>query len=81
MAVEEKKILLDRKKFLKGAGASLAGLALMGGVGSLLAGCDQGGAAAPTGSESAPSWPVAYEKLDPDKAEQLAYDSYQAGHG
>ena len=80
MAVEEKKILLDRKKFLKGAGASIAGLALMGGVGSLLSGCAEE-TQAPAGDASAPSWPVAYKKMDADKAEQLAYDSYQAGHG
>lgn len=77
---EEKKILIDRKKFLKGAGASLAGIALMGGVGSLLTGCAEE-AQAPAGNSIAPSWPLEYKKLDPDQAEQIAYDSYRSGHG
>ena len=78
MAVEEKKSMLDRKKFLLSAGAvCLAGVAITSGAGSLLSGCSQ---AAPAGSGAA-SWPVAYKKLDPDKAEKDAYDSYQAGHG
>ncbi len=80
MAAEEKKIILNRKKFIKSTGISLAGFALLGGVGSLLSGCTQE-QAAPAGNSSAPSWPIEYKKLDADKAEQLAYDSYQAGHG
>lgn len=75
---EEKQVKLSRKKFIAGTGASLAGLALAGGVGSLLAGCAEQDVAAP---EGAPSYPFAYEKLDLDEVAQRAYDSYKDGNG
>ncbi len=76
---EEKQVRLSRKKFIAGTGASLAGLALAGGVGSLLAGCaPEQDVAAP---EGAPSYPFAYEKLDLDEVAQRAYDSYKDGNG
>jgi hypothetical protein len=77
---------LSRRKFLRGAGTSLAGLALAGGVGLLLPGCSQQPApppAQPAAAEppKAPEWPFTYTKLDPDKALKLAYDSYQDDNG
>jgi len=76
---EEKQVKLSRKKFIAGTGASLAGLALAGSVGSLLVGCAQEQeVAAP---EGAPPYPFAYEKLDLDEVAQRAYDSYKDGNG
>ena len=78
---------LSRRKFLRGAGTSLAGLALAGGVGILLPGCSQQPATPPAQPAAAaeptkaPEWPFTYTKLDPDKAAKLAYDSYQADNG
>lgn len=76
---ENNKVNLSRKKFIAGTGASLAGLVLAGGMGSLLAGCAQEEqVAAP---EGAPAYPFEYAKIDPDKAAELAYESYKAGNG
>lgn len=90
---EEKKILLSRKKFITGTGASIAGLMLAGGLGSLMAGCappeeevvDPGNnnndIVVPDNDIQTPSWPFQYVKIDPAKAEELAYESYKAGNG
>ncbi len=77
----EKKIL-TREQFIKG---SLAGLVLAGGAGSLLAGCSETAQSDPTNDNNseiaAAAWPFTYKKLDPDKAEELAFQSYMDGNG
>ncbi len=81
---KEKKIL-TREQFIKG---SIAGLVLAGGAGSLLVGCsetaesDSPPANNDNNSEiAAAAWPFTYQKLDPNKAEELAYQSYLDGNG
>ncbi len=74
----------SRKQFIKGAGITLAGIALTGGS-LVLAGCNDD-AAAPSANNGnsqieKPSWPFNYVRLDPDKAAQVAYDSYKDGSG
>ena len=83
---EKKTKDVSRRKFLVGAGASLAGMALMGGVSGLLTGCEAEEPAAnqPNNSEAPPvsnneappAWPVQYVKLDPDKAAEKGYQAY-----
>lgn len=73
---EEK--VLSRRKLLRGAGYSLAGLTLAGTVGAFFSGCsDSPTAAEPVNPKlNSPTWPLAYVKLDPDVAEKRAYDAY-----
>ncbi|MDO9574420.1 MAG: hypothetical protein Q7I94_05435 [Candidatus Contubernalis sp.] len=82
----EKKIL-TREQFIKG---SIAGLVLAGGAGSLLVGCSETAESdsPPANNDNnnnseiaAAAWPFTYKKLDPDKAEELAFQSYQDGNG
>ncbi|MBS4022155.1 MAG: hypothetical protein KGZ79_07000 [Dethiobacter sp.] len=71
---------LTRRKFLHGAGTSLAGLALAGSVGLLLPGCTKQATPAPVAAPDpvigVPQWPLSYVKLDPAAAEKKAYDAY-----
>ena len=62
---------MSRKDFLKGMGTSLAGVAVVGGLGGVLTGC-----ASETGEASAVPHPLPYKKLDPAKAEERAYNTY-----
>ncbi|WP_243136933.1 hypothetical protein [Alkaliphilus serpentinus] len=82
MTTEKKDKQISRKDFLKGVGTSIAGVTLMGGVGSLLTACTDK-AAAPSTSATAekPQWPFTYAKLDAEKAGQKAYDAYKTGAG
>lgn len=70
---------ISRKDFIKGMGVSLAGVAVAGGLGSLLTGC------APTASVSSstekPVWPFKYKKLDPAKAEERGFNAYKEKGG
>jgi hypothetical protein len=80
---EEKVKELSRRKFLHGAGASVAGLALAGTVGMMLSGCtkSEGSAAPPAAAPTeiaVAEWPYTYKKLDPDVAAQKGYDGYKA---
>jgi len=80
---EEKKRLLTRQQFLKGAGASLAGVTLLGGL-TMLGGCEPEEVATPTNNNNdvgTPSFPFNYVKIDPDKAAEVAYNSYKDGNG
>lgn len=72
--------VLSRRKLLKSAGYSLAGLTLAGTVGALVSGCSQQPAAsepAPAEATTTPQWPFTYAKLDPSVAEKKAYDAYK----
>ncbi len=77
---------MSRKKFIKGAGSTVAGVALLGGVGSLLTGCGENGngnGAAKEGDSNieVPEHPFEYKPLDPDKVAERAYDAYMHGVG
>lgn len=80
MTTEKKDKQISRKDFLKGVGTSIAGVTLLGGVGSLLTGCSDQNAQANASTEK-PEWPFKYTKLDADKAAQRAYDAYKTGAG
>ena len=69
--MEEKQ--MSRKKFLKGVGTTVAGVAVAGTIGSVLAGCST---EASTDVEKA-EWPFAYQVMDPAKAEERAYLGYK----
>lgn len=63
---------LSRKDFMKTAGKSVAGVAVMGTLGGVLTGCSSKEVSA---SEAAP-YPFEYKKLDPDVARERAYNGY-----
>ena len=82
MGVKEKE--LSRRRFIKSAGATLAVTALSTGVGGLLTGCSKPEEETTGGANGQPvevTWPLGYKPLDPDKAEEMAYNSYKAGNG
>jgi hypothetical protein len=78
MAECEEKIL-SRRKLLRNAGVSLAGITLASSMG-LLSGCSNQAAPVPAPTEPAevsiPEWPLSYVKLDSAVAEKRAYDAY-----
>jgi hypothetical protein len=76
---------MSRADFLKGMGKSVAGITLVGGMSTLLAGCENE-AAAPADTnagtpEGSPEWPFEYVEVDIDKAEQKAYEAYMQQGG
>lgn len=79
MAQCEEKIL-SRRKLLRNAGVSLAGITLAGSLG-LLSGCSNQTAPVPATTDpsevSKPEWPLRYVKLDPSVSEKMAYDAYK----
>lgn len=72
---EQKQI--SRKDFLKGVGASVAGVAVAGSMGGLLTACGGASASVDTSSIEAAEWPLKYVELDPDKVSARAYDAYK----
>ncbi|WP_041367125.1 hypothetical protein [Natranaerobius thermophilus] len=74
---------ISRKKFLKGAGTTVAGVALLGGFGSLMTGCAEDGERAAADSQDSkievPEHPFEYQPLDPDKVAERAYHAYFEG--
>ena len=75
--------ILSRRKILRNAGVSLAGITLASSMG-LLSGCSNQAAPVPvpaTAAEPAevpiPEWPLSYVKLDPAVAEERAYAAYK----
>ncbi len=71
---EEKKAELSRRKFLRGAGASVAGLAAVGGMGLFA------NKVISPGEAQAAQPPFKYAKLDPNKAAEMAFQAYM-DHG
>ena len=74
---------VSRKQFLKGAATTAAGITLVGGLGSILTGCepDGTGEAAENGEIETPEHPYPFEKLDPDAVADRAFDGYKEGIG
>jgi hypothetical protein len=70
---KENKNSLSRRKFLRGAGASVAGLAVVGSAGLLMK-----NSAIATQSPTPGALP--YIKIDPDKAAERAYQAYFKGN-
>lgn len=71
---------ITRKDFLKTAGSSIAGVAMVGAMGGLLTGCSTSSAG---DAMTPPSWPYKYKKLDVDQVKERTYDAYknQGGWG
>ncbi len=67
---EEKQNELSRRKFLRGAGASVAGLAAAGGMGLFA------NKVISPGEASAAQPPFKYVKLDPNRAAEMAFSAY-----
>ncbi len=69
---EEIRSSLSRRNFLRGAGVSVAGLAVVGSAGLLMH--NSGIATASTAPATLP-----YKKIDPDMAMAAAYEGYSKG--
>lgn len=72
---------MSRKDFIKGAGLSLAGVAMAGSLGGLLTACSKIDIAGAAGHMEAPEWPFKYKKLDPEKVKARAYNTYKEKGG
>jgi len=70
---------ISRKKFIKGIGVTVAGVAVTGGLSGLLTGCST--PVATTDTSQAPAWPFKYEKLDPTVVEARAFKGYKEKGG
>ena len=68
---------VTRRDFLRGAGASAAGLAVLGSAGLLMKNTVFAKQAAP----AKPAELLPYVKLDPDEAMETAYKEYLKGYG
>ncbi len=67
----------SRRRFLKNAGITVAGIAVASsGLGILLSGCETSDNASQA-AVVVPEWPWPYTKIDPDVAAERAYLSYQ----
>lgn len=76
---------MSRKDFLKKMGTTLAGVTLLGGMGSLLTACSEeelAEAAVEMGLDPEQvQYPVPYTRIDPDKAAERAYKYYKEKGG
>ena len=83
--MEQEKKNITRSEFLKGMGTTLAGVTLVGGIGSLLTGCTEeeiADAKEQMGIDPEQvEYPVAYTRIDPDKAAERAYKYYKEKGG
>jgi hypothetical protein len=70
--VKHKAVEVTRRNFLRGAGISMAGLAVMGTTGLVLK------KTAGATTQAAPGT-LPYQKLDPEKAMKMAYEGYSRG--
>ncbi|WP_246451760.1 hypothetical protein [Alkalicella caledoniensis] len=68
---------ISRKKFLKGVGATVASVAVVGTIGSVLAGCSSEASA----DVEKAQWPYPYQKVDSAEAEKIAYKGYKEKGG
>ena len=75
--MKEKQI--TRKNFLKGMGTTIAGVTVLGGMTSILTGCDEEVQASNDQGEA--SYPMNYKKVDPDKVADRAYNAYHEQGG
>jgi hypothetical protein len=78
---EGKVVDLSRRKFLRNAGLTVAGIAVASsGLGMLVSGCAKETDTANgngNGSLVVPEWPYQYKKLNPDLAAERAYAAYK----
>ncbi len=76
---------LTRSEFLKGMGTTLAGVTILGGISGVLTGCDEAEVAQAKEEMGLDpeqvGYPVAYTKIDPDKAAERAYKFYKEKGG
>ncbi|HZK56941.1 MAG TPA: twin-arginine translocation signal domain-containing protein [Clostridia bacterium] len=77
---------ITRKDFLKGVGVSVAGVAMAGTMGSILTACADKENSQTTDTSGSnpvkrPEWPFKYEKLDPEKVKERAFNAYQTKGG
>ena len=83
MKIEKKN--MTRTDFLKGMGTTLAGVTLLGGMSSVLTGCSEeevAEAKEQMGLDAEQvAYPVAYTRIDPDKAAERAYTAYKEQGG
>ena len=70
---------ISRKNFLRGMGTTIAGVTVLGGMTSVLTGCDEDAQAANGQGEA--SYPLNYKKVDPDVVADRAYTAYQEQGG
>lgn len=70
---------ISRKDFLKGMGKTVAGVTVVGSLGTVLAGCST--PAATVEAAEKPQHPFTYVKVDPDKAAEKAYKGYKEKGG
>ncbi len=75
--MQEKQI--SRKDFLKGVGTTVAGVTVIGTLGSVLSGCAPTTASVETPEK--PEWPFPYTKIDADKAAERAFNAYKEKGG
>jgi hypothetical protein len=69
---------ISRKEFLKGVGKTVAGVTVVGALGSVLTGCTtaEPTAAVPVTPER-PQWPFPYKKLDAEKVLARGFKGYK----
>jgi hypothetical protein len=76
---------ITRKDFLKKMGTTLAGVTLLGGMGSILTACSEDELAETTAqmglNPEQVEYPVPYVRIDPDKAAERAYKYYKEKGG
>ena len=73
---------ISRKDFLKGVGTTIAGVTVVGALGSVLSGCSSTPETPPVANtKEKPQWPFKYTKVDPDKVAERAYKAYKEKGG
>jgi hypothetical protein len=68
---------ISRKEFLKTAGKTVAGVAVVGALGSVLSGCST----TTTAKVDKYQWPLPYKKLDPEKVLARGFKGYKEKGG
>ena len=70
---------MSRKDFLKGVGKTVAGVTVVGTLGSVLTGCTT--PVATVEATEKPQWPFPYAKLDPEKVLERGFKGYKEKGG